>query len=499
MGQPPPPCDTGSSSSVCGQSLGVRAQGGPGAGAGCWRAAFQGRLSQAPLAAHPPAWLARKACKFCPAAREAPDGTGRVTLAQACRRAAALKPAALRSCAASGCPPASLLTTSGRSSRSTLTLTNSSFLWDECMWEANTTELRKGGTAAAVHGRGWPAGRAALARRVGAKRLPPSPASSRPGAPASHDGRHLLALKALPLHHVAPAGRAGAGRDKGAPPPGLAAARTQAQAAARPPGSQHQPARSKVERHHNSHTGSPVAGGVADGQEDGAVEAPRALKRLLPPRQPVHRVVRVLQQVCGAPMGGERAEEGSHRAGQAWLQEGSGSRQQVEHPVGCAQCGPGRRQAALPSAAAAFASCRLQGLCSLMSALVCLCCPSCCCSPEPAMAAGRGSEVGLDKAASGQGAAAAAAAAEPCGSPSNAQRSRLQGSPIWVRVCRGRWRLPGTHPRRASRHRLSGRPVASDLAPAAPGNIASDRSPAAARTLTARFGPDRGPQRLSKR
>ncbi len=45
------------------------------------------------------------------------------------------------------------------------------------------------------------------------------------------------------------------------------------------------------------HHVAPVAGGVADREEDRPLQCPRALERLFAPREPVHRVVRVLQQV----------------------------------------------------------------------------------------------------------------------------------------------------------------------------------------------------------
>ena len=45
------------------------------------------------------------------------------------------------------------------------------------------------------------------------------------------------------------------------------------------------------------HDVAPVAGRIADGEEDRLVLAPRLRKRLLPPRMPVDRVIRVLAQV----------------------------------------------------------------------------------------------------------------------------------------------------------------------------------------------------------
>ncbi len=45
------------------------------------------------------------------------------------------------------------------------------------------------------------------------------------------------------------------------------------------------------------HHVAPVAGGVADRQEDRPSQAPRLLERLVPPGAPVDRVVRVLQEV----------------------------------------------------------------------------------------------------------------------------------------------------------------------------------------------------------
>jgi hypothetical protein len=52
---------------------------------------------------------------------------------------------------------------------------------------------------------------------------------------------------------------------------------------------------------------TPVAGGVADAEQDGLVLAARLFDGLVAPRIPVHRVVRVLQQVrtrlVGEPVG----------------------------------------------------------------------------------------------------------------------------------------------------------------------------------------------------
>ena len=47
------------------------------------------------------------------------------------------------------------------------------------------------------------------------------------------------------------------------------------------------------------HDVAPVAGGIADGEEDGLVLPPRLLERLLPPGEPVHGVFRVLSQIRG--------------------------------------------------------------------------------------------------------------------------------------------------------------------------------------------------------
>ena len=59
----------------------------------------------------------------------------------------------------------------------------------------------------------------------------------------------------------------------------------------------HQPGGGLVLKRLVRHDVAPVAGGVADGQQDGLVLIPRPLKRSLVPGQPVHRVVGVLQQV----------------------------------------------------------------------------------------------------------------------------------------------------------------------------------------------------------
>src|SRR6185312_5371031 len=59
-------------------------------------------------------------------------------------------------------------------------------------------------------------------------------------------------------------------------------------------------------RHHMA----PVAGGVADREQDRPVGAPGLGQRLLAPRPPMHRVVGVLQQV-GAGLGAEAVHAGS--------------------------------------------------------------------------------------------------------------------------------------------------------------------------------------------
>ena len=65
------------------------------------------------------------------------------------------------------------------------------------------------------------------------------------------------------------------------------------------------------------HDVTPVAGGVSDRQEDGFVIVPGARERLLAPRVPVHRVVRVLEEV-GARL--------SHEVVRRSLGHGSGPR-----------------------------------------------------------------------------------------------------------------------------------------------------------------------------
>ncbi len=45
------------------------------------------------------------------------------------------------------------------------------------------------------------------------------------------------------------------------------------------------------------HDMAPVAGGIADGEQDRLIFPPRLFQRLLVPGMPIHRVVRMLQQV----------------------------------------------------------------------------------------------------------------------------------------------------------------------------------------------------------
>ena len=60
------------------------------------------------------------------------------------------------------------------------------------------------------------------------------------------------------------------------------------------------------------HDVAPVAGGIADGEEDGPALPPRAVEGFRPPRVPVHRVVRVLEEV-GAGLGGQTVPAGGWR------------------------------------------------------------------------------------------------------------------------------------------------------------------------------------------
>ena len=60
------------------------------------------------------------------------------------------------------------------------------------------------------------------------------------------------------------------------------------------------------------HDVAPVARGVADGEEDRPALPPRAVEGFRPPRVPVHRIVRVLEEV-GAGLGGEAVPAGGWR------------------------------------------------------------------------------------------------------------------------------------------------------------------------------------------
>ena len=71
------------------------------------------------------------------------------------------------------------------------------------------------------------------------------------------------------------------------------------------------------------HDVAPVARGVADRKENGAVLRPRALERLRPPRVPVHRVVRVLQEI-GAGLRGEAVPVGVWRGHGVLPDDGAG-------------------------------------------------------------------------------------------------------------------------------------------------------------------------------
>ena len=90
------------------------------------------------------------------------------------------------------------------------------------------------------------------------------------------------------------------------------------------------------------HHVAPVTGGVADGEEDGAVLGPAALERLLPPRIPVHGIEGVLEKVgallarepVGPPPGvrGHRAGVG---VGHKLAPQDSNLDQRLQRPLSC--------------------------------------------------------------------------------------------------------------------------------------------------------------------